>query len=239
MIQSERTGATVAMLQAFGPALYVADGPSVPFFGFAYPTRMAVAELGDGSVWVWSPIALTAGLADQVDALGPVRYIVSPNKIHHLFIAQWAERWPEARLYAPPGLARKRPELRFEAELGDDAPSAWAAEIDQVVFRGSFILNEVAFFHRRSRTAIFGDLIQRHPDSAMSGWKGLVMRLDGLVGRHGSTPREWRVTFLRRGPPRAARRKVLGWRPERLLVAHGECARSGATDVIEAALRWI
>jgi hypothetical protein len=227
------------MLEEFGPSLYSADGPAVSFFGFPYPTRMAVARLSDGSAWVWSPIALTEELAGEVQAVGPVRYIVSPNKLHHLFLREWADRWPDARLYAPPGLARKRPDLRFHAELGDEPGPSWAADIDQAVFRGSFALQEVAFFHRPSRTAIIGDLIQRHSETKMSGWKGMLMRLDGLVGQRGSTPREWRASFLRRGPARAARRKVLGWNAERLLIAHGACARSEAAGIIEAALSWI
>jgi Domain of unknown function (DUF4336) len=227
------------MLEEFGPSLYSVDGPNVMFFGFPYPTRMAVARLTDGGVWVWSPVALTDKLADEVQAIGPVRYIVSPNKIHHLFIREWADRWPDAQIYAPPGLARKKPELRFYAELGDEPSPSWAADIDQVVFRGSFAMEEVVFFHRTSRTAIIGDLIQRFSNAKVSGWKGIIMRLDGLVGEHGSTPREWRASFLRRGPARAARMKVLGWNAERLLIAHGECVHSGAAGIIAAALNWI
>ncbi len=227
------------MLEQFSDSLYISDGPTVSFYGFPYPTRMAVSRLSDGYVWVWSPVALTEALADEIDAFGPVRHIVSPNKIHHLFLQQWVERWPDARLYAPPGLARKKPELHFHAELDDEPSPAWAADFDQVVFRGSFALEEVAFFHRASRTAIIGDLIQRHSESAMSGWKGSLMRLDGLVGEHGSTPREWRASFIRREPARAARSRVLGWKPERLLIAHGQCARSDAANIIAEALSWI
>ena len=227
------------MLEEFGPSLYSADGPTVPFFGFPYPTRMAVARLSDGSAWVWSPVALTEQLANAVEAIGAVRHIVSPNKIHHLFLGEWVERWPEARVYAPPGLALKKPELRFDGELGDESEPAWAADIDQVIFRGSFAMEEVAFFHRASRTAIMGDLIQRHDEANMSGWKGKLMRLDGLVGEHGSTPREWRASFVRRARARRARAKVLSWEPDRLLIAHGECVHSGATGIITRALNWI
>lgn len=227
------------MLEEFGPSLYLADGPTVPFLGFPYPTRMAVARLGDGTAWIWSPVALTPELEREVEALGPVRQIVSPNKIHHLFLEEWAERWPEARLHAPPGLAAKRPELRFDAELGDEADPAWAADIDQVVFRGSFAMQEVAFFHRPSRTAILCDLVQRHDPAGLKGPKGLVMRLDGLVGERGSTPREWRASFLRRRPARAAREQVLAWKPEQLLIAHGACARENATAILARALAWM
>jgi len=227
------------MFVEFAPSLYVADGPEVSFFGFPYPTRMAVVRLSDGSTWVWSPVALTEELLKLVNDVGPVRHIVSPNKIHHLFLAEWANRSPEALLYAPPGLAQRKPDLHFDAELGDEPVAAWAADIDQVIFRGSLAMEEVAFFHRKSRTAILCDLIQRHPETAMTGWKGMLMKLDSLVGEHGSTPREWRASFLRRGKARAARDKVLSWNPERLLIAHGECAQTNASKIIKEALSWI
>lgn len=227
------------MLEPFGPSLYVTDGPAVRFFGFPYPTRMAVAQLADGRTWIWSPIALTPELACAVVGLGPVAHLVSPNKIHHLFLQQWADRFPEAKAHAPPGLAKRKPDLRFDAELQDTPNPAWAAEIDQTIFFGSFALTEVVFFHRPSRTAIVGDLVQRHDPSRMTGIKGALMRLDGLVGEHGSTPRDWRLTFLRRRRARAARERVLAWQPERLVIAHGACAESGATSILARSLSWI
>jgi len=227
------------MLKEFGPSLYLADGPAVSFLGIPYPTRMAVARLADGSAWVWSPIQLSEDLAAQVERIGPVRHLVSPNKIHHLFLAEWSRRWPQARLHAPPGLARRKPELHFADELSDTPDPVWSADIDQVIFRGSLFMEEVVFFHRASQTAIFCDLIQRHDPASITGWKGRLMQLDGLVGEHGSTPREWRASFLRRGPARTARQKVLDWQPEQLLIAHGTCARAGAAAIIKEALSWI
>lgn len=168
-----------------------------------------------------------------------VRHIVSPNKIHHIFVAEWRDRWPEARMYAPPGLAQRRPDLQFDAGLGDEPDPAWAADIDQVIIRGSFAMEEAVFFHRESRTAIVCDLIQRHPEAAMSGWKGMLMRLDGLAGDKGSTPREWRASLLRRKKARAAREKLLSWKPERLLIAHGQCAQTRANEIIDKALGWM
>ncbi|MCB1670158.1 MAG: DUF4336 domain-containing protein [Gammaproteobacteria bacterium] len=227
------------MLEEFGPSLFVADGPVVSFYGFPYSTRMAIVRLAGGDLWVWSPVALNQHLVEAIEALGVVRYLVSPNKIHHLFLHAWKERWPDARLFAPPGLARRKPELHFDAQLTDEPDPAWKGEIDQVIFHGSPVMEEVVFFHRASRTAIFGDLIQRHPPAAMTGFKGALMKLDGLVGESGSTPREWRLSFLRRGAARLARDRVLAWNPQRLLIAHGECAQSNATAIIERALAWI
>lgn len=227
------------MLAQFGPDLWLADGSDVSFHGFPYPTRMAVARLSTGRLWVWSPIALTDALAADIDALGPVGDIVSPNKLHHLFLGEWSRRWPDARLHAPPGLARKKPELRFASELAKENASAWRGEIEQTIFRGSPFMQEAVFFHRASRSVIFGDLIQRFPERSATGWKGLVLRLGGVVGPEGSTPIDWRLSFVSRGAARAARRTVLDWKPERLVIAHGECATGGVSGIVAAALRWM
>ena len=226
-------------MKEFAPSLYVADGPAVSFYGFPYPTRMAVVRLSDGSAWVWSPVALTDAIVDFMSNFEAVRHIVSPNKIHHIFLAEWREQWPEARMYAPPGLAQRKPELQLDAELGDQPDPAWAADIEQVIDRGSVAMEEVDIFHRESRTAIVCDLIQRHPEEAVSGWKGMLLRLDGLVGDKGSTPREWRESFLRRSKARNSREKVLSWKTERLIFAHGQCAQTGATAIVHNALGWM
>jgi hypothetical protein len=227
------------MLVPFGENLYLTEGPTVSFYGIQYPTRMAVVRLATGKVWVWSPIALTDELAHAVEVLGAVSDIVSPNKLHHLFLPAWAARFPAARIHAPPGLARKVKQLHFCSELTDRPDGAWITEIDQVVFRGSFALTEVVFFHRVSRTAIFGDLIQRFPANAATGFKGWLMQVGHIVGPRGSTPGDWRLTFWSRAAARAARKTVLAWQPRQLVIAHGDCARTGATEIIAGALSWL
>jgi hypothetical protein len=104
---------------------------------------------------------LSEALANAVAAIGPIRHIVSPHKIHPLLLSDWAQLWPDARLYAPPGLARKKPELQFYAKLGDKPAAAWAAVIDQVSFHGSFAMKAIAFFQRPSRTG------QRHDHQSL------------------------------------------------------------------------
>lgn len=227
------------MLQAFGSSLFLVDGPTVLFYGLPLKTRMAVVRLSNGSVWVWSPIPLTDELANQVESIGPVDHLVSPNKIHYLFLGDWAKRWPNARVYSSPGLAAKRPELDFDAELSDKPESAWVDEIDQVVFRGSFLLEEVVFFHRPSQTVIMADLIERNEPLKTKGWQSVVLQLGGVVGEHGTTPLDWRLSFLNHSAAREARSKILGWNAERLVIAHGTCVETNANAVIEEALAWI
>lgn len=179
---------TDALLREFGPGIWTAEGPVVSFLGFAYSTRMALIRLSGGGLFVWSPIALTPALKQEVDAMGPVRFLVSPNRLHHLFLAEWKFAYPQARLYASPGLHDKRKDLAFDGELGDAHEPEWAEEIDQVPLHGSF-LTEVEFLHRAIRTALFADLIQNFPPDWFKGWRGIVARPDGICAPHPGAPR--------------------------------------------------
>ncbi len=229
----------VPRLERIDDGIWIAEGPTVSFYSFPYSTRMTLVRLSGGDLWACSPIELDDDLEREVRDLGPLRHLVSPNKIHHLFLDAWAKAWPQAKLYASPGLARRRRDLSFAAELGDDPDPAWAGDIDQVVFHGSFAMEEVVFFHRASRSAIFTDLIQKFDPAHLGGWRGLVMKLDGLVGPNGSTPREWRLSFWNRAAARRALHAAMAWNPERLIIAHGEWVRHDGRRALESSLAWM
>jgi Domain of unknown function (DUF4336) len=226
-------------LQEIGPSIWVSEGPVVSFYSFPYPTRMAVIRLTEGSLFVWSPIALSAALQSEVDALGPVRHLVSPNAIHHLFLGEWKSAYPQARLYASPGLRKKRKDLAFDAELGDSPEPEWAADVDQVAMRGSFAITEIVFFHRGSCTAIFADLIENFPPDWFKGWRGVVARLDGIVAPNPGAPREFRWSFTNRRAARAAFERILAWPIERVLMAHGEPVTTDGGAFVRRAFAWL
>ena len=232
-------------LHPVGNGFWIADGPTVDFHSFPYPTRMGVARLSGRDLWVWSPIALTPELREAIEALGRPAHLVSPNKIHHLYLGDWAEAYPDARIWGLPSVIRKRADLSFAEALGDTPPEAWRDEIDQVVFRGSPAMDEIVFFHRASRTAIFADLIENFsPDylSATPGWKGWRAKLArwwGITEPYGMAPLEWRLSFLRRGPARRALERVLAWEPEHVVMAHGTCAHGDGQAFIRRCFRWL
>jgi hypothetical protein len=226
-------------LLPWGEDLWIADGPVVGFFGFRYPTRMAVIRLPGGKLFVWSPVRLENGLKKEIDALGAVAYLVSPNKLHHLSLRQWKDAYPSARLYAPPGLAKKRPDLAFDAMLGNEAPPDWATEIDQLCFGGSPAMAEIVFFHRKSRTALLCDLIEHFPRTWFKGWRGWIARLDGIVEPDFGAPREWRMTFLDRSRARSALARILDWHPSQVVIAHGDGVRADGETFIRRGFRWL
>jgi hypothetical protein len=58
-------------------------------------------------------------------------------------------------------------------------------------------------------------------------------------GRVLSTPREWRATFLRRDVARTAVRKVLAWKPEQLVIAHGQRVTEPGEDALRRGFAWL
>ena len=226
-------------LSQFGPEIWIADGPVTSFHSFPYSTRMAVIRLSDGSLFVWSPIALSDPLRAAIDVLGPVRHLVSPNALHHLFLGEWKSAYPAARLYASPRLRGKRRDLGFDAELGDAPEPEWAADIDQLVFHGSFALSEIVFFHRTSHSVLFADLIQNFPYDWFKGWRGVVARRGGIVAPNPGTPRDWRASFLDRRAARTALDQILAWPIERVLIAHGDLPAADGTAFVRRAFTWL
>ncbi len=141
------------MLNKIAENIWTVNGSTVNFLGIPFPTRMTIIRLKNSRLWIHSPVQMGA-MFDDVSSLGEVCYLISPNKLHHLFIADWQKKFPAARCYASPGIIKKRPDIDFYKELGMDAENEWAEELEQTVFRGSPVMQEVVFYHKSSKTLI-------------------------------------------------------------------------------------
>ncbi|WP_448954636.1 DUF4336 domain-containing protein [Labrys neptuniae] len=227
------------MLKEFGPEIWIADGPTTAVAGFHYPTRMAIIRLSDGRLFVWSPVALSPVLRAEVEALGEVGHLVAPNSLHHLFLGEWQHAFPQARTYAPPGLRKKRKDIRFDEDLGDTVVPAWEGDIDQVPMAGNLITVEIVFYHRRSETVLFTDLIQHFHADWFGGWRALVARLDLMVAPEPSVPRKFRAAFVNRGAARIAVKHILAWPVQNVLMAHGDPIVGDGRAFIGRAFSWL
>jgi hypothetical protein len=224
------------MLHAIADDLWVAQQP-LRYLGVALTTRTTIVRLADGTLIVHSPIHLTEQLRASVASTGRVSAIIAPNRFHHLFVREWQETYPEAHTFGAPGLDTKRADLRFTAMLGDEPPSAWAGEMEQAWMRAFPPLNEVVFFHRKSHTVIFTDLLFNivRVDSAYARF---LLRLDGAF-RGPAIPRSFRLLLRRKRVECAAfLERLLSWDFERAIFAHGEIIDRGAKPAIEGAWRF-
>jgi hypothetical protein len=200
-------------------------------------TRMTVVRLPDGSLFLHSPVRLDDDTRRTLDEIGTVRYVVAPSKVHHFFVGDYRGAYPQARLFAAPGLAEKRSDLRFDGVLGDEPPPEWLGAIDQHLFRGAPLVNEVVFFHAASRTLMLTDLAFNFTH-APEGRARIFSWLVGATGRFG--PHWMMRTFIRdRVAARESVRRVLAWDFDRVTVTHGVVLESGGKARFAAAFAFL
>lgn len=222
-----------------GPVMKMTFGPlALPF-----PTRMVVVRLRSGGLWLWSPTLPTPALFDELDALGPVEHLVSPNRFHYAGIPTWKQRYPQAIAWASPGVRDRARALRIDVawggDLSGDAPAAWHDDLEQLVFAGSRFFQEVVFFHRASATLIVTDLVMALERERVAPRLRWLFVLIGATWP-GQTPREVRPTFWgHKAEARACLEQMLAWQPRRILLAHGRCHLEDATAQLARALGWL
>jgi len=225
------------MLRRLDRDLWLSQHP-LRFLGAEVGTRMTVFRLKDGSLLLHSPVLLDQATQAELDGLGPVRFVVAPNRYHHLFVAECARMYPQAKIFGAPGLDSKRRDLRFDGILGQAAPTEWANEIDQTIFQAFPPLNEVVFFHRSSRTLVFTDLLFNIRNSE-SKYTRVLMWLDGGLG-HVAVPRSFRLLLkMRRARARQTIDQILAWDFDRLSLAHGEIVERGAKEIVSNAWSFL
>ncbi len=224
-------------LQKLAEGVWVLDGDPISFLTFPYEIRSTVIELGGGELFIHSPVQLSA--ASQLKALpGQVKYIVSPNKLHSLFLGDWEKAFPQARLYAPPGLKAKLPDLSFYKELVDEPELEWRGILKQKIVRGSWFMSEVVFFHEPSETLILGDLIENHNPQKFSWLQRVIGSAVAMLAPNGTTPRNYRWTFFQREVVRQDLQEILSWNAKCVVVNHGPIVESGAHEFLRNAFQW-
>src|ERR1043165_2620998 len=77
-------------------SIWVVERP-VWFGGVRLRSKTTVVRLSDGALWVHSPCPPTDSVCAALDTLGEVRWIVVPNRFHHLQAPATPARYPNAR----------------------------------------------------------------------------------------------------------------------------------------------
>ena len=201
--------------------------------------RMTVIRLDDGGLMLHSPCEIDDDMRRALGELGEVRYIVAPGTFHHLHVPSAQAAFPEAATFICPGIEGKCPDMRFDSLLGDTAPAAWAGQLEQVLVRGSRWIREVAFFHRRSRTLILVDLIEKFTDTTpnvdwkLKLWWKVVFRMWNIA----KPAPEYQLGWRDKTATRVSLRRILQWDFRRVITAHGDLVEADARQVLEKAWR--
>lgn len=66
--------------------------PFARFGIFPVGGRSTAIKLSSGDVWVLASTPLNDATKAKLDQLGPVKYIVGADAVHHLFLGTWPQR---------------------------------------------------------------------------------------------------------------------------------------------------
>jgi len=240
--------APINRYKPLGPDLGVVDGPFeyLTIAGVRLPlpftTRMTVVRLGNGDLFLLSPIAYDAVLSEELTSMGMVRHLVSPNQFHYAHIGEWSRAFPDAFTWASPGAGQRARvrgiDVRFNRDLGSSAPEEWRDDIDQTKIPGG-IFGEIAFFHKRSKTLMLTDtILNLELDKLTQPWR-FVTRITGMYYPSGQIFFGMRLPMLlQRRKTRDAIRKILAWQPERITLAHGRCFEANGSEIVRRMFQW-
>jgi hypothetical protein len=165
----------------------------------------------------------------------PGAVIVAPSLLHHDHLQRAIDDHASRAVWAPPGLVDKIPALApFVKTFGVDR-WPYYEDLPFHAIAGAPKRNEIAFFHRATRTLFLTDLVFniREPHGLLSP---LAFRMMGVYRRFGMM-KPWtrwiedRPAFLR------SIDEVLAWDFDRIAMAHGEIVTANGKAMLVEALR--
>ncbi len=219
-----------------GDRIWVCERP-IKFSGAWLRTRTVVVRLDDGCLWIHSPPEPTDELCAALDQLGPVRWLVAPNKFHHLQIPAFAQRYPGATVIGPASVCERNKELQLDADISDPAVTEQTPELLAMPLAEVPFLDETVFFHRPTRTLIGADLALCACAKDHWSWR-LPARLFGCYNKVGVPPD---VRFKTRATVETATalREILALPIEQISVAHADLITDSPAQQLERAWRFV
>ncbi|MFT4978527.1 MAG: hypothetical protein ACI8S6_004437, partial [Myxococcota bacterium] len=197
--------------------------------GIELGCRMTVVEVC-GELLLYSPIAIDP---EVLAPLGVPRWVLSPNRLHHLYAGPWLERGLEG--YAARGLPERRPDLTFDHVVAEVC-EPFGDDVRLIPLRCFSLTNEVVLFHRPSRTLVVTDLVFHFTEA--DPW--LTRTAMWCSGAYPGC----RASVLERvGMNRAIAREEIGGLLaldfDRLIPAHGAIIETGGREALRGAYHWL
>jgi Domain of unknown function (DUF4336) len=226
------------MLELLGDSIW-AHETQIRFGGLPLSHRMTVIRLAGGGVVLHSPTRIDPCLADEIRRLGSVVAIVAPSWWHDLYLRETVRTFPEALLFGAQTLVRWRRAPTFADTLTDVPPALWQGEIDQQTIAGiGLFLDEVALYHRASKSLIVADLLFNLGESDARLTRALAPI---VIGPYPGCrfARLYRPFVLDRRRFRNAIERIADWDFDRIIVGHGRVVEFDAKSAFCSAFHWL
>lgn len=229
-------------LDEVAPNLWTVTHP-LRFGGLEVGCRMTIVRLPSKALVIISPLPLKNSDRAWLDVLGKVEHIIAPSLFHHLHFGKAQALYPQAKAWGVPGLAQKRPDLKFDRMLNQ--PGQFENTLHYLPFEGFASLlstgiqaaNETVFCHQPSRTMILTDIAFNFDDTFPFSTR--------LAARILGTYQTFRPSRLEKWGSRdkasveKSIRQVLAWDFDRILPGHGSILETDGKAQLKAGYEWL
>lgn len=224
-------------------------------------------KLTSGSLAVFSPVAMTDEVKAKLAQLGGnVKYIIAPDIEHHIFITEWHQAYPEAKIIGPEGLPEKRAKQSpNDPKIGNEefavvfkAQNKLDIRIDeefdrdfQYEYVDSHANKELVFLYKPEKIMIEADLMFNLPANEQylkvpesekkPGFPArLFMSLQSTQGDAKAMKRfMWYVMSARdRNGFNQSVERINAWDFETMIPCHGETMVGDGKQVFEKVFEW-
>jgi glyoxylase-like metal-dependent hydrolase (beta-lactamase superfamily II) len=214
--------------------IWTLDRP-VWFGGVRLRTRTTVVRLDDGNVLLHSPAPPSAELAEQLRALGPVRWLVVPNCWHHLGTPAALTHFPDAQVVGPASALERNKALRLHMDIHDAQFGAQVPEVEALPLRGVPFWDETVLYHRSTQTLIGADIVCWADAKDHFTWR-CAARITGCYERV-RVPPDARKKISDKTAAARSIQAMLERSAVRLIIGHGDLIEDGWRDSLTQAWR--
>jgi hypothetical protein len=191
--------------------------------------RMTVWKTNDGRVAAHSVIMLSDAAQRELEALGPLAYIVVPNGFHRAHAPAYKARYPDARVLCAEAC---RARVAKVVPVDGTFDALQDAAVSCIPVRGVGQGEHVFVIRSGARsTLLFNDTLFNHPHVA--GFKGALLRWLGSSGGPRVTPFA-RLALVKDKPALRAHLEELAAMPglARIVVSHVDLIREDPAGVL-------
>lgn len=219
-------------LHQFGPNIWIVEQSS-NFLGVPLGLRMTIVRLSNQQLLIHSMIPCNEQTYTAIDALGEVRYLISPNLEHTRFIQEWQQRYPSSELYGPTDQCLTKHALAGHTR---NLLPFQHHDLQCIAVNGMPRLQEFAFFHTESQTLVLTDLAF-NLGGTMSLWGKSFLRLNGAYNRFTPT-RILKSLIKERAAFDDSIQAISKWNFTQIIIAHGTPITQDARRTFEKAFAW-
>lgn len=195
------------------------------------PVRSTLVEAGDKTV-LFSPLPTIEQIAQDIQSTYNVTDIVAPNLFHHLGLTGAKAQFPSARMWGPPQLSLKQPELEYELLQQETWP--YQTELEMFPVDGMPKMNEHVWFHRETKTLLCTDLCFNIKDpKGLGAW--FLFSVFGTYKQFGIS-RLFKMLVKDRSAFEASLKPILELPIENIIMAHGDVVIGNGQETLRAAL---